>query len=78
MNGGEPHAKDICYLGFDRLEDAEAFREWLLQRGFTPYSPKTDSGVLKPRKAERTDCAYEIKVHRPPHWLVRDCVAKSR
>jgi len=70
--------KVILYVGFPDKESAERLYSWLITNGYRHYDHATDTGILKPRKAERVDgMAWEIKIHRPTVELVERFIAKD-
>jgi len=70
--------KVILYVGFFSKESAERVYSWLISNGYRHYDRATDTGILKPRKAERVDgMNWEIKIHRPTVELVKRFVAKD-
>jgi len=70
--------KVILYVGFPDRESAERVYSWLITHGCRHYDPATDTGILKPRKAERVDgMVWEIKIHRPAIELVNRFIAKD-
>ena len=71
--------KEILYAGFPDKESAEKVYSWLINHGYRHYDRATDTGMLKPRKAERVDgMAWEIKIHRPTAELVHQFVTKDK
>ncbi|GAB4211789.1 MAG: hypothetical protein OHK0012_04880 [Synechococcales cyanobacterium] len=78
-NRNHAQQKAIAYFGFADKATAEECYSWLLAKGHKHYDRATDTGSLKPRKAERVDgMAYEIKFHRPTAELVNQFVAKDK
>jgi DNA-binding LacI/PurR family transcriptional regulator len=70
--------KEILYVGFTDKATAEACYSHLLAKGHRHYDRATDTGMNKPRKAERVDgMAWEIKYHRPTAALVDQFVTKD-
>ena len=77
-NRNHTDQKTILYVGFPDKESAERVYSWLITHGHRHYDRATDTGILKPRKAERVDgMAWEIKIHRPTVELVKRFVAKD-
>jgi len=77
-NKNHPQQKVILYVGFADKQAAEGTYSWLLSHGFSHYDRTTDTGSLKPRKAERVEgMAWEIKIHRPSAELVNRFVTKD-
>jgi len=70
--------KVVLYVGFPDKESAERVYSWLITHGYRHYDRATDTGILKPRKAERVDgMNWEVKIHRPTVELVKRFVAKD-
>jgi len=77
-NRNHSSQKVILYVGFPDRESAEKLYSWLISHGHRHYDRATDTGILKPRKAERVDGqAWEIKIHRPDIDLVKRFIAKD-
>jgi len=77
-NRNHASQKVILYVGFFSKESAERVYSWLIANGYRHYDRATDTGILKPRKAERVSgMAWEIKYHRPPVELVKRFIAKD-
>jgi DNA-binding LacI/PurR family transcriptional regulator len=71
--------KEILYVGFTDKATAEACYSHLLAKGHRHYDRATDTGMNKPRKAERVDgMAWEIKYHRPTAELIKTFVEKDK
>jgi hypothetical protein len=72
--------KMIGYIGFKSLKMANIFRDWILRQGIaTPYNRQTDSGINKPRRAEKlTDYPYEIEWHRPCRQFAKRVIKADR
>jgi len=66
----------IAYLGFSDLQAAEACYKWLAAK-VGRYNRITNSGVCKPRKAQRVNCAFEIKWHSPVPEILRRAIEKD-
>jgi hypothetical protein len=67
----------IAYLGFESAEVAETCYQWLLAKAGR-YDRKANTGVNKPRKAERVEgCQFEIKWHAPHAGILATAIEKD-
>jgi hypothetical protein len=71
--------KVILYVGFDTYELAEKSYNYLIRENLCHrYTRASDTGICKPRKAERVEeSAFEIKIHRPSQLVVDKFIEKA-
>jgi hypothetical protein len=78
-NANHEDQKVILYVGFDTYEMAEKCYNYLIKENLCyRYKRANDTGICKPRKAERVEeCAFEIKIHRPSQVVVDKFIEKA-
>jgi hypothetical protein len=73
-----PRDNHSAYLGFEDIRLANRCLDWFETQGIRRYERKADTGLNKPRRAERTGCCWEIKWHRPQLDLLSPFVQKDQ